>query len=300
MARILPSKPSERYLREEAKDLLKSFRRGDASACAALRLHHRFRGASDKQILAADVSLQEMQHALALDYGFTSWRELTTRAGPTPAAVDVIAEFREHGNKAAERVADAAAEDDAALESVLSALASREKKVKNAAASALRFLGEKHAERVRGRTDLLAGLLDGSDNILKWNAARVAGCVVAAGPGPDDRLVERLLRLSGDAMMITAGNAVAALGVMAAGRPDLRRTITETLLRVDLVERNPECRNILIGITIEALGRYAGEIEDPAAVVEFVNRHKDNRRNSTRKRAERFLRDLGKRARLTH
>ena len=76
MSRHLPINPSLRYLRKEAKDLLKSHRRGDAAACAVLRRHHRFTRASDQDILAAHVSLQEVQHALALNYGLKGWSAL--------------------------------------------------------------------------------------------------------------------------------------------------------------------------------------------------------------------------------
>jgi len=74
--RRLPSNPSLRYLQEEAKDLLKAHRRGDASACAALRLPNRLSGMSDAELLAHDVRLADAQFALAAGYGFGSWAEL--------------------------------------------------------------------------------------------------------------------------------------------------------------------------------------------------------------------------------
>jgi hypothetical protein len=77
MPRSLPPKPSLEYVRKEAKDLLAAHQSGDPSVCDVLRFHHRFEGASDSDILAAKVSLQEMQHALARDYGFASWVQLT-------------------------------------------------------------------------------------------------------------------------------------------------------------------------------------------------------------------------------
>jgi len=85
MSRSLPAKPSLRYLKEEAKDLLKAKRAGDllkakragdVSCCATLRTLHRLESSSDAEVLAADVSLQEVQFALALDYGFTAWDHL--------------------------------------------------------------------------------------------------------------------------------------------------------------------------------------------------------------------------------
>ncbi len=298
MARVLPLKADLRYLREEAKDLLKSHRRGEVAACGTLKLHHRFRGQSDEDILGQDVSLQEMQHALALDYGFKSWRDLSLHVKRMPAVVDVADEFRKRGNKAAPEVAVAAVKDGATLDRVFAGVASREKKVKNAAALALRIISETHPECITPRIGVISELLDGSDNILKWNATQVVGNLAGAdvAQGPDERLIEQLLRLSVDGTMITAANAVMALGAVAAGRPEFRERITSALLVVDRVERNPECRNILIGRVIDALGRYVEQLPDPEPIVEYVRGNLGNSRNSTRKRAEKFLRDCRKRS----
>jgi type II secretory ATPase GspE/PulE/Tfp pilus assembly ATPase PilB-like protein len=80
MPRSLPPSPSVRFLQKEAKDLLKSHKAGDPACCPTLRYHYRFSRASDKEILAAEVSLQEVQHALALDYGFKGWSALKAAA----------------------------------------------------------------------------------------------------------------------------------------------------------------------------------------------------------------------------
>lgn len=76
MPRSLPPNPTLRYLQEQAKDLLKAQRKGDARACSTWRRLHQFTSSSDREILLAEVSLGEAQLALALDYGFSSWAEL--------------------------------------------------------------------------------------------------------------------------------------------------------------------------------------------------------------------------------
>lgn len=76
MTHQLPSNPSLVQLKKQAKDILKAHKSGDASCCEALRLHHRFNGKTDKNILLSKVGLREVQHALALDYGFKGWAEL--------------------------------------------------------------------------------------------------------------------------------------------------------------------------------------------------------------------------------
>ncbi len=72
----LPSRPSLEHLKRQAKDLLKAHREGDRTVCETLHVLRRFGGASEEAILASDVTLQEVQHALAVNYGFRNWSML--------------------------------------------------------------------------------------------------------------------------------------------------------------------------------------------------------------------------------
>jgi hypothetical protein len=76
MAPSLPARPSLEQLRNQAKDLPKAHKQGDASCCGVLRPLKQFEGKPDAAILARDVSLVEVQYALAMEYGFASWREM--------------------------------------------------------------------------------------------------------------------------------------------------------------------------------------------------------------------------------
>jgi hypothetical protein len=76
MPKTLPSNPSLENLRKQAKTILKSHASGEASVCETLRLMPRFAGKLDAEILKTEVSLQEVQHALALDYGYKDWKAL--------------------------------------------------------------------------------------------------------------------------------------------------------------------------------------------------------------------------------
>jgi type IV pilus assembly protein PilM len=77
MTKSLPESPSLSSLKYEAKQLLKTHRIGDDSVCEMLRQHSKFSDKTNKQILATKVSLQDAQHALALEYGFENWSALT-------------------------------------------------------------------------------------------------------------------------------------------------------------------------------------------------------------------------------
>jgi hypothetical protein len=76
-ASVVPPKPRIEQLRKRAKDLLKAHKRGEAHCCRVLRQLRQFHGKSDADVLAGSVSLVEVQYALAMHYGFKSWKEYT-------------------------------------------------------------------------------------------------------------------------------------------------------------------------------------------------------------------------------
>jgi type IV pilus assembly protein PilB len=81
MTRQLPSKPSIEQLRNQAKDIHKAHKNGEHSCCAVLRNLHQFKDKPDEEILKTEVGLQEIQFALAMEYGFKNWNELKASAG---------------------------------------------------------------------------------------------------------------------------------------------------------------------------------------------------------------------------
>ena len=76
MTKSLPPAPSLKHLRLEAKNILKAHKAGDASCCGVLRNLHQFKEQPDEEILKAKVGLQEVQFALAMEYGFKGWTEM--------------------------------------------------------------------------------------------------------------------------------------------------------------------------------------------------------------------------------
>ena len=79
MSKVLPARPSLSSLKYQAKQILKSSRKGDRQACETLSLLPRFVGMTDEVITKGKASLVEAQHALALDYGFSNWEQLRTQ-----------------------------------------------------------------------------------------------------------------------------------------------------------------------------------------------------------------------------
>jgi hypothetical protein len=76
MTKSLPANPSLEYLKNEAKSILKAHKQGNSSCCDVLRNLHQFKDKPDREILDSQTSLQEVQFALAMEYGFKSWLEL--------------------------------------------------------------------------------------------------------------------------------------------------------------------------------------------------------------------------------
>ena len=75
----LPPRPNFHQLQIQAKELLRAQREGDAEACARIRARlPRLEHLRAEEVTTITVSLQEVQHVLAREYGFRSWMELRT------------------------------------------------------------------------------------------------------------------------------------------------------------------------------------------------------------------------------
>jgi hypothetical protein len=85
MSETLPPDANLEQLRKQAKDLLKLHNAGNPETCGTLRLLRRFKQASDREILASDLALNEAQFALAMSYGFKGWPELKRHVESTRA-----------------------------------------------------------------------------------------------------------------------------------------------------------------------------------------------------------------------
>lgn len=69
MSRELPAKPNLEHLKEQAKELLRRVQQADAAALALFRSHVSFSAPTS-------LKLADAQHAIARDYGFSTWTKL--------------------------------------------------------------------------------------------------------------------------------------------------------------------------------------------------------------------------------
>jgi len=73
MTRPLPARASLEHLRNEAKAILRAHDERNPDVCPTLRNLRQFAGLGNNAILQATIPLQQVQHALAIDYGFSNW-----------------------------------------------------------------------------------------------------------------------------------------------------------------------------------------------------------------------------------
>lgn len=76
MSAALPAKPSLEHLKKQAKVLLAEHADKNPDCLPILRQLHRLKDLDDQAVFAAVVKLADVQFALAMDYGFTTWDEL--------------------------------------------------------------------------------------------------------------------------------------------------------------------------------------------------------------------------------
>ena len=94
MTSSLPSRPSLVQLRKQAKELLKAYRDADASCLRILRHLPPLEKASSTPVPGVEISLADVQFALAREYGFANWAALKAQLSPQPS-IEGVNDHRE-------------------------------------------------------------------------------------------------------------------------------------------------------------------------------------------------------------
>ena len=205
--------------------------------------------------------------------------------------IDILKEFIERGNKAADEVAQLAVRNSSVLKSVFEGVSSTNKRVKNAAGKTLQIIGEIAPKKLYSKFHFILDLVDGQDTILKWIGIDILGNVASVDREGriNKKVLKKLYSLLYDESMITASHSINTLAKIARSKPRYRKEITIELLKVEKIERNEECRNIHIGQTISAFSEYVEFVKDKKPILAFVKRALKNSRDATRKNAAKFL-----------
>ncbi len=157
---------------------------------------------------------------------------------------------------------------------------------------ALLLLSESNPGFLYSRTQDIIGLLESNNQILKWNAIAILGNMasedcksVLAG------ILQKLYVFLSCGELITANHAIAALGKIGRVFPEKKKNIITRLLKVEgYAFDTDECRNIAVGKVILALEQLIDFSKANEKVAEFARRQVGNRRPSTAKKAQKFLR----------
>ena len=195
------------------------------------------------------------------------------------------------GKIKAESIMDGMAAKKIPLALVLEGLSGQLPRVKFSCSKALLLLSEKHPEMLRDSIDAIATLLDSENQILKWNATAIMGNLAAKDT--EGRVRSSLKKICGfldGGELITANNAIAALGKMARAFPEERKRIVRRLIGVERgMFETEECRNMAIGKAILAVEMFCSPENPGKQVLDFVGRQTCNSRTATANKAKAFI-----------
>jgi len=180
--------------------------------------------------------------------------------------------------------------DNKPLELVFQGLSSGVSRVKFGCSKALLLLSQKRPDLLYGRIERIVELLDSENQILKWNAIAILGNLAAVDTKHQIKShLKKLFGFLACGELITANNAIAALGKIAYAFPDERRRITAQLLGIEHNKFDTdECRNIAIGKAILAIEVFLDPGKPAKSVFDFVRRQMENPRMATAKKAKAF------------
>ncbi|MFC2070804.1 hypothetical protein ACFLTB_06520 [Chloroflexota bacterium] len=173
--------------------------------------------------------------------------------------------------------------------------------IKYPCARQLIALSKEYPAELNPHLGFFVELLDSENKIIRWTAIDIIGALARVDDaGAIDNLLDRIIGLLSTGNMITANHAVSALTDIALAKQEYGQRITGELLKVEHYDYDTdECRNIVIGKVILALGKFSDKLEDNKAMLGFVSRQTNNTRNATARKAEQLLRKINRKTNKT-
>ncbi|MFQ5905846.1 MAG: hypothetical protein ACE5JA_04665 [bacterium] len=184
--------------------------------------------------------------------------------------------------------------DRRVLSQVLKGISSEVAEIKYGCARVLKTLSEKNPEVLYQKWGFFVDMLDSDNAFLRCGAVVIlANLTKVDSKGQFEKLFNKFYKLIDGEGMVTAANVVKASGTIARAKPELQSMITDRLLSIDRTHHRPECKDVIKGHAILALGEYFKESRDKKKILEFMRRELRNARPATRKKAGKFLRKWG-------
>jgi len=186
----------------------------------------------------------------------------------------------------------------AAVNVLLEDLNSKQVAVKYNSIKTLRQMSEENPGLLYPYFETFVRLLDGTNNILKWNAIDIIGNLAAADT--EDKFSPSFGKYYGllvSGSLITAAHVVESSPVIIKHKPGLEDQITSTLFSVEFVPLpTAECRDILRSKVILAFSKYANTSKHKNLMLGFAGKltNKTDIRPATKKKAEAFIKKFRK------
>jgi len=176
---------------------------------------------------------------------------------------------------------------------LLEGVSSVDTKVKYKSLKSLKIISEKNPKKLYSEIDFFIKLLKHENNIFRWNAMDIISNLAPVdSKNKITKIFKEFYGFLDSGNLVTAAHVVDNSWKIADAKPKLCSKITNELLMVTKVLLpTKECRNILIGKAINSFSQYIDKVEtkDRKKIIEFVKKHKNNSRNATKAKAEKFL-----------
>ena len=164
-------------------------------------------------------------------------------------------------------------------------------RVKFRSLKVLKIISGKNPEMVYPHVDFFIKLLDNDNKVILWNTMDIlANLSTVDSQERINRIFEKFYGFLSDESMVTAGHVVDNSWKIAKAKPEYLNEVTGKLLGLETMQRDRECKNILLGKAILSFDKYFDEIKDKEEVIAMVKRQSNNSKNATKVKAERFLR----------
>lgn len=175
-------------------------------------------------------------------------------------------------------------------------LSSEVPKIRYSCARQAISLSEGSPEKLYPEIDRIIPLLDSEKRVLVWSALQIIGnlsCVDTQNK--IGALIPKLQKCLSDESMITAANAVGALGKIAKNKPQHRDAIVRSLIEVEHAtyyskgKVSPECTKVVIGHVLNALSELGPDSYTGPDVQSFIKRQIRSSRPAVSKLAKELL-----------
>ena len=171
-----------------------------------------------------------------------------------------------------EYLAGLAAKNTSVPAEILDGVKSPEATVKYKCIKILRILSVETPAALYPCFGFFAELLDGKNNILKWNAIDIISNLTAVDL--EDRfgaMFAKYYSLLEEGSLITAAHVVESSPVIIKYKPEMENRITTTLFSIEKIPLpTEECRDILRGKLILAFSRYVDTSQNKAGMLEYA------------------------------